>query len=88
MNIVKQKISIIVTVLGLLLPTTFVSAEAHWSRTADVRDGVPLPVAVEYALGFAKICAANGVELNVTLPISGNPNRVRWSSTGVDIATL
>ena len=88
MNIVKQKISIIVTVLGLLLPTTFVSAEAYWSRTAEVRDGVPLPVAVEHALGFVKICAANGVEINVTLPISGNPNRVRWSSTGVDIATV
>ena len=77
MNFVKQKISIMLTLLGLLLPTTFISAEAHWSQAAEVRDGVPLPVTVEYALEFVKICAANGVGLNATLPISGNPNRVR-----------
>ena len=88
MIFLKRKISIMLTLFYLLASTTTVAAEAHWSRTAEVRDGIPLPVAVEHALGFVKICAANGVELNVTLPISGNPNRIRWSSTGADIATV
>ena len=72
----------------LLTSTNLVSAEAYWSRTAEVRDGTPLPVAVEHALGFVKICAENGVELAVTLPIAGNPNRIRWTSRGVDIASV
>ena len=55
----------------------FISAKAYWSRSAEVRDGTPLPVAIEHALGFVKICAENGVELAVTLPISRNPNRIR-----------
>ena len=88
MNFLKQKISIMLTLSCLLASTTFVSAEAYWSRTAEVRDGVPLPAAVAHALGFVKISAANGVELNVTLPITGNPNRIRWSTSGADIATV
>ena len=88
MNFLQQKISIMVTLLCILASTTFVSAEAYWSRTAEVRDGVPLPAAVEHALGFVKITAANGVELNVTLPITGHPNRIRWSTSGADIATV
>ena len=88
MNIMRKKLSILITLVCLLTSTNFVSAEAYWSRTAEVRDGTPLPVAVEHALGFVKICAENGVELAVTLPISGNPNRVRWTSSGVDIATV
>ena len=88
MNIIKNKISILFTLVCLLTSTNFVSAEAYWSRTAEVRDGTPLPVAVEHALGFVKICAENGVELAVTLPISGNPNRIRWTSSGVDIASV
>ena len=88
MNILKEKLLILITLACLLMSTNFVSAEAHWSRTAEVRDGTPLPVAVEHALGFVKICAENGVELAVTLPISGNPNRIRWSTSGADIATV
>ena len=88
MNFFKQKVSIMVTLLSILASTTFVSAEAYWSRTAEVRDGVPLPAAVQHALGFVKISAANGLELNVTLPIAGNPNRIRWSTSGKDIATV
>ena len=88
MNCLKQKISVILTLFCFLASTTVVSAEAYWSRTAEVRDGVPLPAAVAHAMGFAKICAENGVELNVTLPISGNPNRIRWSSSGTDIAAV
>ena len=88
MKFLTQKLSMILTLLSLLASPTFVSAEAYWSRTAEVRDGVPLPAAVEHALGFVKICAANGVELNVTLPIAGNPNRIRWSSSGANIAAV
>ena len=87
MNFPKQKISIALTLFCLLATSTFVSAEAHWSRIAEVRDGVPLPAAVQHALGFVNICAANGLELNVTLPIAGNPNRIRWSASGADIET-
>ena len=87
-NIIRGKLSILITLACLLTSTNFVYAEAHWSRTAEVRDGIPLPVAVEHALGFVKICAENGVELAVTLPITGNPNRIRWSTSGADIATV
>ena len=77
-----------VTLLCFSASATFVSANAYWSRTAEVRDGVPLPAAVQHALAFVKISAANGLELNVTLPIAGNPNRIRWSTSGKDIATV
>ena len=88
MNIIRKKLSIVITLACLLTSTNLVFAEAYWSRTAEVRDGTPLPVAVKHALGFVKICAENGVELAVTLPISGNPNRIRWTSSGVDIASV
>jgi len=87
-NIIRKKLSIVITLVCLLTSTNLVFAEAYWSRTAEVRDGTPLPVAVKHALGFVKICAENGVELAVTLPISGNPNRIRWTSSGVDIASV
>ena len=88
MILLKQRLSILITLISLVTSATFVSAEAHWSRTAEVRDGVPLPAAVEHALGFVKICAENGVNLSVSLPITGNPNRIRWSTSGEAIATV
>ena len=88
MKIIRRKISMLLTLVCLIASTNFVSAEAYWSRTAEVRDGTPLPVAVQHALGFVKICAENGVELAVTLPISGNPNRIKWTSSGADIASI
>ena len=88
MNVLRKKLSIVITLACFLTATNLVYAEAYWSRTAEVRDGTPLPVAVKHALGFVKICAENGVELAVTLPISGNPNRIRWTSSGVDIASV
>ena len=88
MKNIRRKISMLLTLLCLIASTNFVSAEAYWSRTAEVRDGTPLPVAVQHALGFVKICAENGVELAVTLPISGNPNRIKWTSSGADIASI
>ncbi len=88
MKIIRRKISMLLTLVCLIASTNFVSAEAYWSRTAEVRDGIPLPLAVQHALGFVKICAENGVELAVTLPISGNPNRIKWTSSGADIASI
>ena len=88
MNFLKQKILMLITVVSFIFSSSLVCAEAYWTRTAEVRDGTPLPEAVQHALGFVKICADNGVKLTVTLPLTGNPNRVRWSSTGADIASV
>ena len=54
MNFIRKKLSILISLVGLMASSNFVSAEAYWSRTAEVRDGTPLPVAVEHALGFVK----------------------------------
>ena len=87
-KLLKQKILLLGMAISFLVSSPFVYAEAYWTRTAEVRDGTPLPVAVQHALGFVKICAENGLELTVTLPLTGNPNRIRWASTGTDIASV
>ena len=61
MNFIRKKLSILISLVCLMASSNFVSAEAYWSRTAEVRDGTPLPVAVKHALGFVKICAENGL---------------------------
>jgi hypothetical protein len=57
-------------------------------RVINSKHRLNAPLAVQHALGFVKICAENGVELAVTLPISGNPNRIKWTSSGADIASI
>ena len=86
--LIKNKISNLFTLVCLLASTNFVSAETYRSCTAKVWERTPLPVMVEQSLGFVKIYAEHEVELAVTLPISGNPNRIRRTSSGVDIASI
>lgn len=88
MSLIKQKLLILLALVSFTVSASLVSADAYWTRTAEVRDGTPLPVAVQHALGFVKICADNGVELTVTLPLTGNPNRIRWATSGADIASV
>ena len=88
MKTLKNKLLTLAFATGFLLSPLIVSADAYWSRTAEVRDGVPLPVAVELALKFSTVSAENGIEVLVTLPLSGNPNRIRWSTSAEDIAAV
>jgi hypothetical protein len=64
------------------------AAESLWTRSVDIRDGVPAPAAIQLAMAFKATAATHGIELTVALPIAGSPNRITWMASGSDVTSM
>ena len=64
------------------------AAESLWTRSVDLRDGVPAPSAIQLAMAFKAAAAKHGIELKVALLIAGSPNRITWMASGPDVTSM
>ena len=64
------------------------AAESLWTRSVDLRDGVPAPSAIQLAMAFKAVAATHGIDLTVALPIAGSPNRITWMASGPDVTSM
>ena len=87
MRKLKNYVGILVVVLSSLTAAPF-AAESLWTRSVDIRDGVPAPSAIQLAMAFKATAATHGIEITVALPIAGSPNRITWMASGPDVTTM
>ncbi len=86
-----QKLKNYVGMLIIVLPSFIaapLAAESLWTRSVDIRDGVPAPAAIQLAMAFKATAATHGIELTVALPIAGSPNRITWMASGSDVTSM
>jgi|TARA_X000000950_G_C13764674_1_gene598354 hypothetical protein len=86
-----QKLKNYLGMLIIVLPSFIaapLAAESLWTRSVDIRDGVPAPAAIQLAMAFKATAATHGIELTVALPIAGSPNRITWMASGSDVTSM
>ena len=86
-----QKLKNYLGMLVIILSSFFaapLAAESLWTRSVDLRDGVPAPSAIQLAMAFKEAAAKHGIELKVALPIAGSPNRITWMASGPDVTSM
>ena len=86
-----QKIKNYLGMLVIILPSFIaapLAAESLWTRSVDIRDGVPAPSAIQLAMAFKATAATHGIEITVALPIAGSPNRITWMASGPDVTSM
>ena len=86
-----QKLKNYLGMLVIILPSFIaapLAAESLWTRSVDIRDGVPAPAAIQLAMAFKATAASHGIEITVALPIAGSPNRITWMASGSDVTSM
>ena len=87
MQKLKNHLGMLIIVLPSFIAAPL-AAESLWTRSVDIRDGVPAPSAFQLAMAFKATAATHGIEITVALPIAGSPNRITWMASGPDVTTM
>ena len=84
----KMKQILAATVISCLSTISASAAEVIWTRTVTVNKIVDMPKAVGLAMQFRAAGLKYGVDLKISMPVSGNATQIRFTRTGTDITSM